>query len=89
VLRVRGNSMIDDHITDGDLVVVNQRQSADNGEMVIAMLNGTAATVKRYYRERDGRVRLQPANEALAPMYFDRTDDIRIEGVVVGVLRRF
>ena len=44
------------------------------------------ATVKRYYRERDGRVRLQPANEALAPMYFDRTDDIRIEGVVVGVM---
>src|SRR3989304_10455333 len=64
VLRVRGNSMIDAHITDGDLVVVNQRQTADNGEMVIAMLNGSAATVKRYYRERDGRVRLQPATEA-------------------------
>src|SRR3989304_6048388 len=64
VRGVRGNSMIDDHITDGDLVVVNQRQTADNGEMVIAMLNGSAATVKRYYRERDGRVRLQPATEA-------------------------
>ena len=89
VLRVRGNSMIDDHIADGDLVVVNQRQTADNGEMVIAMLNGTSATVKRYYRERDGRVRLQPANETLAPMYYDRTDDIRIEGVVVGVMRKF
>ncbi|MHB8838497.1 MAG: LexA family protein, partial [Gemmatimonadaceae bacterium] len=89
VLRVRGNSMVDDHITDGDLVVVNQRQTAENGEMVIAMLNGSAATVKRFYRERDGRVRLQPANEALAPMYFDRTDDIRIEGVVVGVMRKF
>jgi repressor LexA len=81
--------MIDDHIADGDLVVVNERHTADNGEMVIAMLNGTAATVKRFYRERDGRVRLQPANEALQPMYFDRTDDIRIEGVVVGVLRRY
>ena len=89
VLRVRGNSMVDDHITDGDLVVVNQRQTAENGEMVIAMLDGTAATVKRFYRERDGRVRLQPANETLAPMYFDRASDIRIEGVVVGVLRRF
>jgi len=89
VLRVRGNSMVDDHITDGDLVVVNQRQTADNGEMVIAMLNGSNATVKRYYRERDGRVRLQPANEALSPMYFDRMDDIRIEGVVVGVMRRY
>ena len=53
------------------------------------MLNGTAATVKRFYRERDGRVRLQPANAALSPMYFERTDDIRIEGVVVGVLRRY
>jgi len=89
VLRVRGNSMVDDHIADGDLVVINQRQSADNGEMVIAMLNGHAATVKRYFRERDGRIRLQPANETLAPMYFDRTDDIRIEGVVVGVMRRY
>ncbi|MBM3906639.1 MAG: transcriptional repressor LexA [Gemmatimonadetes bacterium] len=88
-LRVRGNSMVDDHIADGDLVVINQRQSADNGEMVIAMLNGHAATVKRYFRERDGRIRLQPANETLAPMYFDRTDDIRIEGVVVGVMRRY
>jgi len=89
VLRVRGNSMIDDQIADGDLVVVNERHTADNGEMVIAMLNGTAATVKRFYRERDGRVRLQPANAALSPMYFERTDDIRIEGVVVGVLRRY
>jgi len=89
VLRVRGNSMIEDQIADGDLVVVNERHTADNGEMVIAMLNGSAATVKRFYRERDGRVRLQPANAALTPMYFDRTDDIRIEGVVVGVLRRY
>ena len=89
LLKVRGKSMIDDHIDDGDLVVVNERHTADNGEMVIAMLNGTAATVKRFYRERDGRVRLQPANAALSPMYFERTDDIRIEGVVVGVLRRY
>ncbi len=89
VLRVRGNSMVDDHIADGDLVVVNERHTADNGEMVIAMLNGSAATVKRFYKERDGRVRLQPANDAMSPMYFDRTDDLRIEGVVVGVLRRY
>lgn len=89
VLRVRGNSMVDDHITDGDLVVVNQRQSADNGEMVIAMLDGTSATVKRFYKERDGRIRLQPANESMQPMYFDADDNFRIEGVVVGVLRRY
>src|SRR6187401_1031160 len=54
VLRVRGDSMIEDHISDGDFVVVNDRQAADNGEMVIALLDGAAATVKRYYRERDG-----------------------------------
>ena len=60
VLRVRGNSMIDDQIRDGDHVVVHDRHAADNGDMVIAMLDGMSATVKRYYRERDGRIRLQP-----------------------------
>ncbi|MGE5731960.1 MAG: transcriptional repressor LexA, partial [Gemmatimonas sp.] len=55
VLRVRGNSMIDEQIRDGDFVVVNERQRADNGEMVIALLNGSSATVKKFYRERDGR----------------------------------
>src|SRR3954465_10236312 len=69
VLRVRGNSMIEEHIRDGDFVVVNERQRADNGEMVIAMLNGSSATLKKFYRERDGRIRLQPANETMAPMY--------------------
>ncbi len=88
VLRVRGNSMIDEQIRDGDFVVVNERQSADNGEMVIAMLNGNSATVKKFYRERDGRIRLQPANETMAPMYIHE-NDISIQGVVVGVLRRY
>jgi repressor LexA len=88
VLRVRGNSMIDEQIRDGDYVVVNERQSADNGEMVIAMLNGASATVKKFYRERDGRIRLQPANETMAPMYVHE-NDISIQGVVVGVLRRY
>ncbi len=88
VLRVRGNSMIDEHIRDGDFVVVNERQSADNGEMVIAMLSGASATVKKFYRERDGRIRLQPANETMAPMYVHE-NDISIQGVVVGVLRRY
>ncbi|MBX9929552.1 MAG: transcriptional repressor LexA [Gemmatimonadaceae bacterium] len=89
VLRVRGSSMIDDHIADGDMVVVHDKKTAENGEMVIAMLNGNAATVKRFYRERDGRIRLQPANETMAPMYVERSEDIRIQGVVVGVLRRY
>lgn len=88
VLRVRGESMIEDHIKDGDFVVVNDRQSADNGDMVIALLNNASATVKRYYRERDGRIRLQPSNEAMNPMIVHE-NDVRIQGIVVGVLRRY
>lgn len=88
VLRVRGNSMIDEQIRDGDFVVVNERQRADNGEMVIALVNGTSATVKKYYRERDGRIRLQPANETMQPIYVHE-NDISIQGIVVGVLRRY
>lgn len=88
VLKVRGNSMIEDHISDGDYVVVHDRPAADNGEMVIAMLDDSGATVKRYYRERDGRVRLQPANATMAPMYFQE-DQVRVQGIVVGVMRRY
>jgi len=88
VLRVRGNSMIEEQIRDGDFVVVNERQRADNGEMVIALVNGTSATVKKYYRERDGRIRLQPANETMAPIYVHE-NDVSIQGIVVGVLRRY
>ncbi len=87
VLKVRGNSMIDEHIRDGDFVIINDKQAADNGEMVIAMLDGAGATVKRYYRERDGRIRLQPSNENMQPI-FVHEDDVRIQGIVVGVLRR-
>ena len=71
VLRVRGDSMIDDQIRDGDCVVVDGRDVADNGEMVIALVNGESATVKRFYREGNGRIRLQPANESHAPQYYD------------------
>ena len=88
VLKVRGNSMIDEQIRDGDFVVVNERKSADNGEMVIALLERTSATVKRYYREKDGRIRLQPANDAMEPIYTDERN-LLIQGVVVGVLRRY
>jgi repressor LexA len=88
VLRVRGNSMIDEQIRDGDFVVVNERRSVDNGEMVIAMLHGASATVKKFYRERDGRIRLQPANDTMDPTYVHE-NDISIQGVVVGVLRRY
>ncbi len=88
VLRVRGNSMIEDQISDGDYVVVHDRPAADNGEMVIAMLEDSGATVKRYYRERDGRIRLQPANESMAPIYVHE-DQVRVQGIVVGVMRRY
>jgi repressor LexA len=80
--------MIEEQIKDGDYVVINDRNAADNGEMVIAMLDGAGATVKRYYRERDGRIRLQPANETMSPL-FVHEDDVRIQGIVVGVLRRY
>jgi len=88
VLRVRGNSMIDEQIRDGDFVVINERAAVDNGETVIALIDNTAATVKKFYRERDGRIRLQPANETMRPMYVHE-NDVTIQGVVVGVLRRY
>ena len=88
VLRVRGDSMIDDQIRDGDMVVVHDRQAADDGDMVIAMLDGASATVKRYYRERDGRIRLQPSNDQLQPIYVQE-GQLRVQGIVVGVLRKY
>ncbi len=87
-LRVRGDSMVDEHISDGDYVVVHGRQSADNGEMVIALVNGSEATVKKFYREPGGWVRLQPANPSMIPLRFPE-NDILIQGVVVGVIRRY
>jgi repressor LexA len=88
VLRVRGNSMIDEQIRDGDFVVINERRTADNGETVIALVDNTSATVKKFYRERDGRIRLQPANETMSPIYVHE-NDVTIQGVVVGVMRRY
>ena len=84
-LKVSGNSMIDDHIQDGDYVMVEKRNSAENGDTVVAVLDNGEATLKRFYRE-SGRVRLQPANEAMEPIF---ARDVKIQGVVVGLLRRF
>jgi repressor LexA len=83
VLRVKGDSMIEAAILDGDLIVVEPRPSAENGEIVVAMIDGEA-TVKRFYRE-DGRVRLQPENATMAPIY---ADDVTIVGRVEAVIRR-
>lgn len=87
VLRVHGDSMIDDGIFDGDYVVIHRQEQADNGEMVVALVNGEA-TLKRWYRENDGRIRLQPANERMTPIWA-REDEVRVQGSVVGLLRRF
>ena len=88
VLQVKGDSMIDEQIRDGDYVIVEDRQAARDGEMVIALLDGENVTLKKLFRERDGRVRLQPANSALRPTFVDPRA-LRIQGVVIGVLRRY
>lgn len=86
ILTVRGKSMIEDHIDDGDMVVVESRATAHNGEIVVAVIDGEGATLKRFYREEDGRIRLQPANSSLEPTY---PPHLEIRGVVCGVVRRF
>lgn len=88
VLRVSGDSMVDEQIRDGDYIVVNTRPTAENGEMVVALVDGDSATVKKLYREPDGRIRLQPANPSMEPMYY-APDRVIVQGIVVGVLRRY
>jgi len=88
VLRVQGDSMIDEQIRDGDYIVVNSRDVAENGQMVVALIGGDAATVKKLYREPGGRVRLQPANRAMAPIVEDAAN-VAVQGVVVGVIRKY
>jgi repressor LexA len=86
VLKVRGDSMVEDGILDGDLVIISRRDRADNGEMVVANVNGEV-TLKRLYREGE-RVRLQPANSMMSPIYASARDVV-VQGVVVGLMRRF
>ena len=88
VLRVEGNSMIEEQIRDGDYIVVQAQQNAEDGDMVVALVRGESATVKKLYRERGGQVRLQPANPDMEPIVVDAAD-VRIQGVVVGVIRRY
>jgi repressor LexA len=84
VLKVRGDSMIDAHITDGDFVVIRPQQTARNGDIVVAQVEENAVTLKRFFKEKN-RVRLQPANESYAPQFYD---DVRIQGKLIGVIRR-
>ena len=88
VLQVKGDSMIDEQIRDGDFVIVENRKSARDGEMVIALVDGENATLKKLYREGGGMVRLQPANARVKPIVLDQ-DRLAIQGVVIGVLRKY
>ena len=86
-LRVKGDSMIEDGIRDGDYIIVEGRDSADNGETVVALL-GNEATVKKFYRESSGQIRLQPANSTMQPIMVS-AGDLAIRGVVVGLMRHY
>lgn len=88
VLRVEGDSMIDEQIRDGDYIVVNQQNTARDGEMVVALVGGDSATVKKFYREPGGRIRLQPANAMMSPIIED-AHNVQVQGIVVGVIRKY
>lgn len=84
-LKVRGHSMIDDNIQDGDIVVIEKRESAENGQSVVAMINGEQVTLKKFYVEKNG-IRLQPANPQMEPIYL-KNEEVQILGIVTGVIR--
>ncbi|MDQ2948656.1 MAG: transcriptional repressor LexA [Acidobacteriota bacterium] len=87
-LQVSGESMIEDHICPGDFVLVERTQDAGNGEIVVALLDGSETTLKRFYRESDGRIRLQPANSSMQPI-FPKPENLQIQGRVLAVLRKY
>jgi repressor LexA len=88
VLQVKGNSMRDDHILDGDFVLVEQTQVANNGEIVVALVKDEEATLKRIYRETGGKIRLQPANSEMSPLMLP-AQEVKVQGKVIGVLRKY
>src|SRR5215469_2122330 len=88
VLQVKGDSMIDEGIHTGDYVVVTEKPTPSNGEMVIALINGGEATLKRYYKEAD-HIRLQPSNSAMEPIIIKPGTDIEIQGIVIGLIRKY
>ena len=88
VLQVKGDSMIEDGILDGDYVLIEEQNDARDGDIVVALLDNGLATLKRFYREVN-RIRLEPANAAMAPIYVNNPDSLKIQGKCVGVIRRF
>ncbi|HVA00109.1 MAG TPA: transcriptional repressor LexA [Terriglobia bacterium] len=88
VLRVKGDSMVEDHICDGDYILVESAETAQNGEIVVALVGGTDATLKRFFLEGAEKIRLQPANAQMDPIILP-AGEVRIQGRVIGVLRKY
>ncbi len=87
-LRVRGDSMIEENIQDGDIIIVTSQKTADNGQVVVALIDGNFATVKKFYREPDF-IRLEPANPQFKPIFVKTPERIQIQGVVRGLIRKY
>ena len=87
-LQVRGESMVEDHICDGDYVLIERADNARDGDIVVALVNGSESTLKRFYREPGDRVRLQPANSAMQPIYVEGAN-VAVQGKVLAVLRKY
>lgn len=87
-LRVRGDSMIEENIQDGDIIIVASQKTAENGQMVVALIDGNYATVKKFYREPEF-IRLEPANPQFKPIFIKTPDRIQIQGVVRGLIRKY
>ncbi|MDH5423420.1 MAG: transcriptional repressor LexA [Gammaproteobacteria bacterium] len=86
-LQVRGDSMVDDNIQDGDIIIVNKTETAENGQSVVALIHGDQVTLKKFYIEKEG-IRLQPANPDMKPMHF-KHDEVHVLGIVSGVIRQY
>jgi len=87
-LRVKGDSMVEDHICDDDYVIIERTETAVEGDTIVALIDNSEATLKRFYREPDGRIRLQPANPGMEPI-FVKEESLKIQGRVIGVLRKY
>jgi repressor LexA len=87
-LRVRGDSMIEENIQDNDIIIVSSQQTAENGQMVVALIDGNYATVKKFYREPDF-IRLEPANPQFKPIFIKTPERIQIQGIVRGLIRDY